>query len=74
MFPFTVSEGYFTGKILPAELGFRANDDKSFERVRQDGGQSLHYCEPVGTHPSMTAALLARAAAPVPTAGSAAVE
>ena len=59
--PLFISEGYFTGKILPAELGFRANDDKSFERVRQDGGQSLHYCEPVGTHASMTAALLARA-------------
>ena len=37
--PLFISEGYFTGKILSAKLGFRANDDKSFERVRQDGGQ-----------------------------------
>ena len=59
--PIFISEGYFTENFLPAELGFQANDDKSFERVRQDSGKSLHYCEPVGTHASMTAALLARA-------------
>ena len=59
--PLFISEGYFTEEVLPVELGFRTNDDKSFERVRQDGEQSLYYCEPVGTHASMTAALIARA-------------
>ena len=59
--PLFISEGYFTGEVLPVELGFRTNDDKSFERVCQDGEQSLYYCEPVGTHASMTAALIARA-------------
>ena len=59
--PLFISEGYFTGEVLPAELGFRTNDDTAFERVRRDGEQTLHYCEPVGTHASMTAALLARA-------------
>ena len=59
--PLFISEGYFTEEVLPRELGFRTDDDTSFERVRQDAGQTLHYCEPVGTHASMTAALLARA-------------
>ena len=59
--PLFISEGYFTGEVLPVELGFRTNDDKSFERVRQDGERSLYYCEPVGTHASMTVALIARA-------------
>ena len=59
--PLFISEGYFTEEVLPVELGFRTNDDKSFERVRQDGEQSLYYCEPVGTHASMTVALIARA-------------
>ena len=59
--PLFISEGYFTEEVLPLELGFRTNDDTSLERVRQDREQTLHYCEPVGTHPGMTAALLARA-------------
>ena len=59
--PLFISEGYFTEEVLPVELGFRTNDDKSFERVRQDGERSLYYCEPVGTHASMTVALIARA-------------
>ena len=36
--PLFVSEGYFTEEVLPLELGFRTKDDKSFGRVRQDGG------------------------------------
>ena len=59
--PLFISEGYFTEEVLPLELGFRTNDGTSLERVRQDREQTLHYCEPVGTHPGMTAALLARA-------------
>ena len=59
--PLFVSEGYFTEEVLPLELGFRTKDDKSFGRVRQDGGQTLYYCGVVGTHASMTGALLARA-------------
>jgi sirohydrochlorin cobaltochelatase len=47
--PLFISEGYFTEEVLPLELGFRTNDDTSFERVRQDREQTLHYCEPVGT-------------------------
>jgi sirohydrochlorin cobaltochelatase len=63
--PLFISEGYYTEELLPRELGFRTNDDRRFARVRQDGKQALHYCGPVGTHPSMTGALLARAGAVV---------
>jgi len=59
--PLFISEGYYTEEVLPRELGFRTDDDRPFARVRQDGGQTLHYCGPVGTHTSMTGALLARA-------------
>ncbi len=59
--PLFISEGYFTNEVLPRELGFRKKDDTSVARVRQAGGQTLHYCAPIGTHESMTAALLARA-------------
>ena len=59
--PLFISEGYFTEEIIPRELGFCAKDQKDFPRVQQRGAQTLHYCDPVGTHDSMTAVLLARA-------------
>ena len=59
--PLFISEGYFTEEVLPLELGFQANDDGSFGRVRQNDGQTLYYCGVVGTHASMTGALLSRA-------------
>ena len=63
--PLFISEGYFTEQVLPRELGFCANSQLDFPRVQQRGGQTLHYCGPVGTHPSMTEVLLARARAVV---------
>ncbi len=59
--PLFISKGYFTDEVLPRELGFRKNGDTSVARIREVDGQTLHYCGPVGTHKSMTAALLARA-------------
>ena len=59
--PLFISEGYFTEEVLPLELGFQTNDDGSFGRVRQNDGQTLYYCGVVGTHASMTGALLSRA-------------
>ena len=59
--PLFISEGYFTEEVIPRELGFCAAGQKDFSRVQQRGGQTLHYCGPVGTHESMTAVLLARA-------------
>jgi sirohydrochlorin cobaltochelatase len=59
--PLFISEGYFTEEILPRELGFCGPGETHFARVQLRGGQRLHYCGPVGTHPAMTEVLLARA-------------
>ncbi len=63
--PLFISEGYFTEEVIPRELGFCQPGQKDFPRVQQRGGQTLHYCGPVGTHPNMTNVLLARARAVV---------
>ena len=60
--PLFISEGYFTEEVIPRELGFRANEETCFSRIQVRGNQTLFYCEPIGTHPSMTNVLLARAA------------
>lgn len=59
--PLFISEGYFTEQVIPRELGFCQNGETDFPRIQRRGGQRLHYCGPVGTHPSMTEVLLARA-------------
>jgi sirohydrochlorin cobaltochelatase len=59
--PLFISEGYFTEEVLPREMGFRAAGQEGFSRVRRSGGQTIHYCGPVGTHDSMTGVILARA-------------
>ncbi len=59
--PLFISEGYFTEEVLPRELGFCAPGETNFSRIQQRGEQTLYYCGPVGTHPSMTEVLLARA-------------
>ena len=59
--PLFISEGYFTEEVIPRELGFCQPGQRIFPRVRQRGSQTVHYCGPVGTHPSMINALLARA-------------
>jgi sirohydrochlorin cobaltochelatase len=60
--PLFISEGYFTEEVIPRELGFCNPGEIVSSRVKERNGQILHYCGPVGTHPSMTAVLLARAA------------
>jgi sirohydrochlorin cobaltochelatase len=59
--PLFISEGYFSEEMIPLELGLRARGDSTFPRVQCRGGQLLHYCAPVGTHPRMTEVILARA-------------
>jgi len=59
--PLFISEGYFTEEVLPRELGFCRAGETNLARAQQRGSQTFHYCGPVGTHPSMTAVLLARA-------------
>ncbi len=59
--PFFISDGFFAGEIIPRELGFCREAVSRFSRIQHRGGQTLYYCEPVGTHPRMTEVLLARA-------------
>lgn len=59
--PLFISAGYFTEQVIPRELGFCQNGESDFARVQVRNGQRLHYCGPVGTHPSMTDVILARA-------------
>lgn len=53
--PLMISEGYFAGEVIPRELGL----DADFRLQTSDF--RLVYTKPVGTHPSMTKVLLARA-------------
>jgi sirohydrochlorin cobaltochelatase len=59
--PLFISEGYFTDKVIPAELGFSGREENGAQRIRTPEGQTLVYCRPVGTHPRMTEVVLARA-------------
>lgn len=59
--PLFISEGYFTEQVIPRELGFCENEQPGFSRIQRRGGQTLHYCGPVGTHDSMTEVILSRA-------------
>lgn len=62
--PFCISDGWFTEQVIPRELGLRSPDspaDSPFPRVRARSGQVLRYCRAVGSHPTMTGVLLARA-------------
>jgi sirohydrochlorin cobaltochelatase len=59
--PVMISEGYFTTEIIPRELGLRRAGGAGFARVQVRDDRVVRYCEPVGTHHSMTDALSARA-------------
>ena len=52
--PNFISEGYFTQEVIPRELRLTG-------KTTQIEGQTVHYCDPVGIHPSMTKLLLQRA-------------
>lgn len=53
--PLMISEGYFASEVIPRELELDADFKLQTANFR------LIYCKPVGTHPSMTKVLLARA-------------
>jgi len=59
--PLFISEGYFTEEVIPREMGFGGKGQTDFPRVRREGERTFYYCGPVGTHPSMTEVLIARA-------------
>jgi len=52
--PLFISEGYFTQTVIPRELELEGP-------LTHRDGLTIHYCEPVGSHPRMTEALLRRA-------------
>lgn len=55
--PLFISEGYFAGQVIPRELGFE-NGNSTLKM----GDSEITYCAPIGTHDSMTAVILSRAA------------
>lgn len=61
--PNFISEGYFTRQVLPRELGV---DSPTTEVA----GHLVHYCDPVGIHPTMTKLLIQRARALLPAGSS----
>lgn len=52
--PNFISEGYFTRTVIPRELGIDGP-------LTLRDGQTIRYCEPVGSHPRMTEVILHRA-------------
>lgn len=59
--PVFIGEGYFTSQAIPETLGLRLPGMATFDRSQLLHGRRVHYCEPVGSHPAMTEALLNRA-------------
>jgi sirohydrochlorin cobaltochelatase len=59
--PVFMSEGYFTQEVIPRELGLPADDPAGLTRELRRGRRVLRYGRPVGTHPSMTSVVEARA-------------
>jgi sirohydrochlorin cobaltochelatase len=59
--PVFMSEGYFTKEVIPKELGLQRKESTVHGRMTRRGQRLLWYGDPVGTHPSMTRLLLARA-------------
>jgi len=59
--PFFLSEGYFSERIIPAAMGFKAGQDRRWNRVQIRGAQTLSYCNVPGTHPDLVHIALHRA-------------
>jgi len=59
--PLFIGEGYFTEQFIPGELGLAGDGSGAVPQSERRGTQALHYCGPVGTHPTMTEALVNRA-------------
>jgi sirohydrochlorin cobaltochelatase len=65
--PLFISEGYFSDEVIPRELGFSEHSTLNPVKGRGPHGalrpqhSTIFYCQPVGSHDSMTRVLLARA-------------
>ena len=57
--PLFMSEGYFSGEVIPRELAECSKGDAS--ENTQHATQKTFYCHPVGTHERMTEVVLGRA-------------
>jgi sirohydrochlorin cobaltochelatase len=61
--PMFVSDGYFSGRVIPEALGFGpaqgAGNDQT--RILRNAERTLHYTAPVGTHPEMAGIIALRA-------------
>ncbi|HET7324745.1 MAG TPA: CbiX/SirB N-terminal domain-containing protein [Halococcus sp.] len=69
--PLFISEGYFTEQVIPRELRLEDWDVSLWDSTgtdadattlsAEDVDTTVHYCGPVGTHPSMTDVIVKRA-------------
>jgi sirohydrochlorin cobaltochelatase len=59
--PITISQGYFTTHVIPKALGLPHPLSLNQPFRARAHNHHVHYCLPLGTHTSMTDALLARA-------------
>ena len=59
--PVTISDGYFTTEVIPKHLGLSHRGQSAAGRIHEVHGRQVFYCRPIGSHPSMTGVLLARA-------------
>lgn len=57
--PFFLSAGYFSGQVIPTELGLPMPDENGVRTLKKSG-QVWHYTRPVGLHAGMTEIVLAR--------------
>jgi len=57
--PVFTSEGYFTKRVVPRELGL-------YGRLTRRGSRTIHYCDPIGSHPRMFEIVSERAEEAVP--------
>jgi sirohydrochlorin cobaltochelatase len=55
--PLFMSEGHFSGQVIPDALGFPAGNSE----IRNPKSE-IHYCLPVGTHPRFAEVVVSRAA------------
>lgn len=63
--PLFISEGYFTLQAIPRELGLISSEARlqanELPLKRAQADKTIYYCGPIGTHESMTKAILQRA-------------
>jgi sirohydrochlorin cobaltochelatase len=62
--PMFVSDGYFSGRVIPKALGFgaaTAAQGSEQTRILRQGDRTIHYTAPVGTHPEMAGVIALRA-------------